>query len=93
MSPQNILYLTWAGIFVIGFIIIAIRKSARTSPSKDLPTFRPPLPPRAPREIDLAREVQRIRQTLFGIWWLIFFLGIFIMWSWPRGFVMSPITP
>jgi hypothetical protein len=96
VSPQNILYFTWAGIFIIGFIAIAIRKSAQRRPSKGLSTSSNPFasrPPQAPREIDLAREVQRIRRILFSIWWLIFFLGIFIMASWPKGFISVPITP
>ena len=63
MSPQTMLYLTWAGIFVIGFIIIAIRKSAQRSPSKDLSTTRNPFASRPLPENDLADKVQSLKNT------------------------------
>lgn len=81
------LFRIWLLILVVGFLIIVIRKVATRMLAKGSSASRPP------REIDLAREVQRIRRTLFSIWWLIFFLGIFIMASWPKGFISVPITP
>ena len=90
---QMDLFRIWLLIIVAGFLIIAIRKVATRSPSKGSFTSRNPFASRAPQEIDLAREVQRIRRTLFSIWWLIFFLGIFIMASWPKGFISVPNTP
>jgi hypothetical protein len=87
------LFRIWLLILVVGFLIIVIRKVATRTLTKGSSTSRNPFASRPPGEIDLAREVQRIRRTLFSIWWLIFFLGIFIMASWPKGFISVPITP
>ena len=90
---QADLFRIWLLILVVGFLIIAIRKVATKTNTKGSSTSRNPFASRPPGEIDLAREVQRIRQTLSIIRWLIFFLGIFIIAAWPRGFIITPITP
>jgi hypothetical protein len=87
MSEQAILFSTWAGIFVTGFIIIAIRKRALRIPSKGLSA------PRAPREIELAKEVRLIRQTLQVIQISIAILGFYIVAFWPKTYNIIDITP
>jgi hypothetical protein len=90
MSEQAILFSTWAGIFVTGFIIIAIRKRALRIPSKGLSA---PRAPRAPREIELAKEVRLIRQTLQVIQISIAILGFYIVAFWPKTYNIIDITP
>jgi hypothetical protein len=90
---QMDLFRIWLLIIVAGFLIIAIRKVATRSPSKGSYTSRNPFASRAPREIDLAREVQRIRRTLQLIQITIALLGLYIVLFWQELKVITTITP
>ena len=90
---QMDLFRIWLLIIVAGFLIIAIRKVATRSPSKGSSTSRNPFASRAPREIDLAREVQRIRRTLQVIQITIALLGLYIVLFWQELKVITAITP
>jgi hypothetical protein len=80
------LFIIWAWIIFIGFVLIAIRQGWVGKIFKRLNSMNAP---RTPQEIDLAQEVRRIRKTLqwiqfttalIGLNALLFFWGRFEIW-------------